>query len=100
MDLSRLSNGERIAGVSAILLFVFMFFDWYSLHYLQEGPFLSYLNVPDQHGNAWKALDVIPFVLETAIAITLLVGLLALLDSRWEDKIPARVIVAVFGAVS
>lgn len=29
--LDRLSNGERIAGISAILLFVFMFFHWFGV---------------------------------------------------------------------
>jgi hypothetical protein len=97
---NRLTYGEKTAGISAILLFAFMFLDWYSFSYVQGGPFLSFLNVPVQHGNAWKVLDVIPLVLGAAIAITLLVGLLVLLGSRWGAKIPAGVIVAVLGAIS
>ena len=31
MDADRLSTGEKIAGASAVLLFIFMFFDWFTL---------------------------------------------------------------------
>ena len=30
MDVNRLTQGEKIAGASAVLLFIFMFFDWFS----------------------------------------------------------------------
>ena len=100
MELGRLSHGEKIAGISAILLFAFMFLDWYSFRFIQEGNLLSYLNLFIDNGNAWTALEIIPFVLEGTIAITLVVVLLALLGSSWEAKVPAGVAVAVLGAVS
>ncbi len=31
MDVDKLNTGEKIAGVSAILLFIFMFFDWFAV---------------------------------------------------------------------
>jgi hypothetical protein len=100
MDRDRLRFGEKIAGISAILLFAFMFLDWYSFRFIQESNLLSYLNLFIDNGNAWRALGVIPFVLEGTIAIALVVVLLALLGSRWEAKIPAGLAVAVLGAVS
>ena len=38
MDLGRLSKGERIASLSAILLFVFMFFDWFGAKTISDEP--------------------------------------------------------------
>ncbi len=38
MDLNRLTQGEKIAGVSAILLFIFMFFDWYGVSISGRRP--------------------------------------------------------------
>jgi hypothetical protein len=100
MELGRLSQGEKIAGISAILLFAFMFLDWYSFRLIQEGNLLSYLNLFVDNGNAWTALGIIPFVLEGTIAITLVAVLLALMGSSWEAKIPAGASVAVLGGVS
>ena len=31
MEADRLSTGEKLAAVSALLLFVFMFFDWFGV---------------------------------------------------------------------
>ena len=31
MDVDKLNTGEKIAGVSAVLLFIFMFFDWFGV---------------------------------------------------------------------
>ena len=39
MDLDRLNTGEKIAAVSAILLFIFMFFDWFGVEVSGAGGF-------------------------------------------------------------
>ena len=31
MELDKLSTGEKISAVSAVLLFIFMFFDWFGV---------------------------------------------------------------------
>lgn len=33
MDISRLSRGQLVAGASALLLFIFMFFSWFSIDF-------------------------------------------------------------------
>jgi hypothetical protein len=67
MDISRLRQGEQIAGVSAILLFVFMFFDWFGVKVSGGGVSVESAG----GGNAWDALDIIPLILIIAIIAVL-----------------------------
>jgi hypothetical protein len=62
----RLTYGERIAGVSAISLFAFMFFDWFGTKTSDDS--FGLFNVSR---SAWEALDFIPIVLLVTITITL-----------------------------
>ncbi len=64
--LDRLTYGEKIAGVSAILLFVFMFFDWFGMESSDDSFGLFSVS-----RTAWEALDYIPIVLLIAIIVTL-----------------------------
>jgi hypothetical protein len=95
--LDRLSTGEKIAGVSAILLFVFMFFDWFGVEVSGVAGFSGSVG---EGGNAWDALDLIPIVLIVAIVTTLAMTALRLTDSTFEPAIPMSVVVTVLGAIS
>jgi hypothetical protein len=94
MDLDKLSPGEKIAGVSSILLFIFMFFDWFYAEVTIGGSGAS------EGVNAWDALDWIPIWLVITIVAALLVVALRLTDSRYEPPVPANAVVAILGAVS
>jgi hypothetical protein len=96
MDLNKLGIGERIAGVSAALLFIFMFFDWYSVSVSGGGFSSGALG----SGNAWDALDNIPIFLVIVIAIVAAVVVLRLSDSTYEPPFPVSVVVAALGLVS
>jgi hypothetical protein len=95
MDLDKLSNGEKIAGVSAILLFIFMFFDWFTAEVSGGGSFSA-----SEGGSAWDALDNIPIFLVITIVAALGVVALRLSDSTFEPPVSANAIVAVLGAIS
>jgi hypothetical protein len=96
--LDRLSPGEKIAGGSAILLFIFMFFEWFGVEVSGVGGFSG--SVPGGGGNAWDALDFIPIILLiTVVAALVLVGL-RLTDSAYEPPMPMSTIVTVLGVVS
>lgn len=96
--LDRLSTGEKIAGVSAILLFVFMFFDWFGVEVSGVAGFSG--SFGGVGGNAWDTLDFIPIILViTIIAALVMVGL-RLADSVAEPVVPMSVVVAVLGAIS
>lgn len=93
MDVDRLSTGEKIAGVSAILLFIFMFFDWFSVS-VGNGFFSA------STGNAWDWLDVIPIVLLIAIVAALGVAVVRLTEADLEPTISMNAVVAILGIVS
>src|SRR5215475_4722670 len=96
--LDKLSPGEKIAGGSAILLFVFMFFDLFGVEVSGVGGFSG--DVPGAAGSAWDALDFIPIVLVIAIVAALVLVGLRLADSPAEPSVPMSVIVTVLGAIA
>ena len=94
MDLNKLSQGEKIAGVSSVLLFIFMFFDWFSAEVTFGDRGAS------EGVTAWDALDWIPIVLVIAIVAALVVVSLRLLESRYEPSFSLNSIVAILGGIS
>jgi len=94
MDVDRLSNGEKIAGVSAILLFIFMFFDWFSVS--ASNGFVSV----SVGGSAWDALDVIPIILLVAIVAAVAVAVIRLTDADFEPELSMNAVVAILGVIS
>ncbi|HXV06378.1 MAG TPA: hypothetical protein VFP23_10790 [Solirubrobacterales bacterium] len=98
MDLDRLSRGEKIAAVSAILLFVFMFFDWFGVKVSGAGGFGG--SVPGAAGNAWDALDVIPIFLVIAIAAALGVAMVRLIEADFEPAVSLNAVVAALGILA
>jgi hypothetical protein len=96
--LDKLGPGEKIAGGSAILLFIFMFFEWFGVEVSGVGGFSG--SVPGGGGSAWDALDFIPIILViTIIAALVMVGL-RLADSPYEPSVPMSTIVTALGAIS
>lgn len=96
--LDKLGPGEKIAGGSAILLFIFMFFDWFGVEVSGVGGFSG--SVPGGGGSAWDALDFIPIILViTIIAALVMVGL-RLADSPYEPSVPMSTIVTALGVIS
>jgi hypothetical protein len=94
MDVDRLSTGEKIAGVSAILLFIFMFFDWFTVS--ASNGFVSV----SVGGSAWDALDVIPIILLIAIVAAIGVAVVRLTEAAFEPTISMNAIVAILGIIS
>jgi len=96
MDADRLSTGEKIAGGSAILLFIFMFFDWFKVDISDDQGLFSV----SVGGNAWDALDIIPIVLMLAIIAAIAVAVIRLTDSAFEPPVSMNAVVAILGAIS
>jgi hypothetical protein len=97
MDVDKLSTGEKIAGVSAVLLFIFMFFTWFGVE-VSGGGFSG--SVPGAGGSAWDALEFIPIVLVIAIVVALVNVFLRLSDSDYEPPVSMNVAVTVLGGLS
>jgi amino acid transporter len=98
MDVNKLNTGEKIAGASAILLFIFMFFNWFGVEISGEGGTVSFGS--GAGGNAWDALDFIPIILVIAIVVALVNVFLRLSDSDYEPPVSMNVAVTVLGGIS
>src|ERR1044071_3397180 len=98
MDVDKLNTGEKIAGVSAVLLFIFMFFTWFGVEVSGSGGFSG--TVPGAGGSAWDALDFIPVVLVVTIVVALINVFLRLSDSDYEPPVSMNVAVAILGGLS
>jgi hypothetical protein len=94
MDRNRINYGEMIAGVSAILLSYFMFFDWFGS---KDSGELQLFSVGR---NAWEALDYIPIILMIAIVAALVAPTLRLTKLVYRAPLPINAIVGVLGIVS
>lgn len=98
MDVDKLNAGEKIAGVSAVLLFIFMFFTWFGVEVSGSEGFSG--TVPGAGGSAWDALDFIPVILVVTIVVALINVFLRLSDSEYEPPVSMNVAVAVLGGLS
>jgi multisubunit Na+/H+ antiporter MnhF subunit len=94
MNVDRLSTGEKIAGGSAILLFIFMFFDWFTVS--ASNGFVSV----SVGGSAWDALDVIPIILLIAILAAVGVAVIRLTEADFEPTISMNAVVAILAIIS
>ena len=88
MDTSRISFGEMIAGVSGILLFIFMFFGWFS---------------PERAGfsfNAWGSFALLDILLFLAAVVAVALPVLTATGAMPTGlPAPPGRIVAIAGAV-
>ena len=96
--LDKLSPGEKIAGGSAIALFIFMFFNWFGAEVSGVNGFSG--SVSGEAGNAWDTLDFIPIVLLITVIAALVMAGLRLADSVYEPPVPMSTLVTVLGVIS
>ncbi len=98
MELDKLSGGEKVSAVSAVLLFIFMFFDWFGAEVSDVPGFSG--TVSGAGGSAWDALDVIPIFLMLAIVAAIGVAVVRLTDADLEPPISLNAIVAALGGLA
>lgn len=94
--MTKLSRGEKISAVSAILLFAFMFLDWFGAKVSGVPGFTGDAG----GGSAWQVLDVIPVFLMLAIVCALGVALVRLTDADLELVVSLNAIVAAVGGLA
>jgi hypothetical protein len=95
MEADRLNTGEKVSAVSAVLLFIFMFFDWFGVEISGVPGFSG--DVSGSGGSAWDALDVIPIFLMLAIVVAIGVAVIRLTDADIEPPVSMNAIVAALG---
>jgi hypothetical protein len=99
--MDRLSSGEKIAGVSAVLLFIAMFFAWFGYDTGAAGEFAKQFGVDIETSasfNAWESFDFIDLVLLLTIVVT--VGAIGMRMADMEISLPASTVVTLLGAIS
>jgi hypothetical protein len=99
MEVDKLSTGEKLSAVSAVLLFIFMFFDWFGVE-VSGVPGFSGTVTGSGGGSAWDALDVIPIFLMLAIVVAIGVAVIRLTDADVEPPISLNAIVAALGGLA
>lgn len=97
MGINRLGNGERVSVGSAILLFIFMFFQWYGLGVAKRPNLLFDLHLFEDGGNAWQTLEVTSIVLALVIAVTVGAAVWRLTDKNWEPSVSPGAVVFMLG---
>lgn len=100
MELNRLNNGERISGVSAILLFVLMFFHWFGVKLSNTSNLLFAIRSVLPEKSAWEALDYIPIVLVITVIAALILVALRLTNTVRKPPALVYAVVAILGIVS
>jgi hypothetical protein len=89
-DRNRLSQGELIAGISAVLLIIFMFFDWYGAKASGSIGGVHVSQTASGGADAWEAfsfIDILLFLLAlVTVAIVLLRGLNRMPDTGFPES--------------
>jgi len=98
MEADKLSTGEKVSAASAVLLFIFMFFDWFGVKVSGVPGFSG--DISGSGGSAWDALDVIPIFLMLAIIVAIGVAVVRLTDADLEPPISMNAIVAALGGLA
>lgn len=94
MDLSRLSRGEKIAGASGALLFIFMFFKWFGVSAETAIGNFGF------SWNAWDSLELIRFILLITVLAAVGSVLLKASGNELSLPMPPATIVTLLGALS
>lgn len=101
MDVNRLSQGEKIAGIAGILLFISMFFAWFGfdtgLDQLQRQLGVN-VGSTSISFNAWESFDFIDTIL--LVTVIAAVAAAAMRASDAAIDLPLNTGVAVLGGLS
>jgi hypothetical protein len=106
MDFSKLRQGELIAGVSAVLLFIFMFFDWYSYTAVEKQIEQAHQFGIPTVGNvspgisAWDAFDFVDVIMLLAVIAAVGMAFLRMTDNRLNLPLEISSVAAGLGALS
>jgi hypothetical protein len=94
MNVDKLSTGEKIAGVAAIVLFISMFFAWFGFE--NPGAALG-IGGGSITFNAWESFDLIDLILFVTVVVT--VGSLIAKASDALIDFPFNPVVTILGGL-
>ena len=93
-DIGRLRRGEQIAAVAAVVLFILMFFDWYTVSV--SGGLLGGISVG---GSAWEAFGFIDIYLFIVIVAAIALAVLTATERTPALPVTMAVIVTALAAL-
>lgn len=94
--MDRLSTGEKIAGGSAVLLFIFMFFDWFKAEVSGGNGFFT----ASVGGSAWEAFSWIDLLMLLTVVVAVAVAVIRISDAIVEPPFSINAAVAILGGLS
>jgi hypothetical protein len=99
MDLTKLTQGQKIAAGSAIALFVVMFFSWFGA---PDNEISNALNSAgfDTSVNAWQSFDFIDLVLLLTIVVAVGVAAIVASGTAVNLPVPPGVATTLLGGLS
>lgn len=95
MRIESLDNGLKLAGGSAVLLFIVMFFPWFGASV--EGFGGAGL---DARATAWQAFEVIDIVLFLIVAAVVLLVAMAAIERSASLPVEAGTVITILGAIA
>lgn len=93
MDLTRLRQGETIAALSGLALFLIMFLGWYGF---SGGEALG--GATDS--NAWESYDLIDLILLLAVVVSVAVAVITASGAAVSLPAPGSALVTGIGAIA
>ncbi|MGI9557595.1 MAG: hypothetical protein ACR2N5_06610 [Solirubrobacterales bacterium] len=105
LDVGRLGRGELIAGISGVLLFIFMFFSWFGVpdfagEVLDQAQDLGVAIDVDTTANAWQAFDFIDLVLLLAVIISVGFAIISAAGSNANLPVAGGALTAGIGIIA
>lgn len=100
MSLGRLTKGEWISSISAVVLFALTFFHWYDVEVANTSNFLFAVEGGGPGRSAWGALEYTPIVLVIAVTATLVAAALRLTNAVRIPPLATNGVTAMLGVVS
>ena len=99
MDLNRLSRGEKIAGVAAVLLFIDMFLSWYSANISGALSAAASRFGVDTSATAWQAFSTTDILLLITIIVALAMVGTRVMARSVNLPVSLPLVVATLGAL-
>jgi hypothetical protein len=104
MDANRLGRGEMIAAVSAVILFIVMFFGWFKfpdeVNGVATGVDLASAAGVDTSFNAWQSYDFTDLILLVTIIVTIGSAVMAASAREMALPVASSALVAGLGILS
>ena len=98
MDVNRLSRGEQIAGIAAVLLLIDMFLNWYGANLNDQLSQAAKRFGVDTHVNAWQAFSTTDILIFVACVVTLVMVGVQVMGNQVPVSLP--MIAAALGGLT